>query len=115
MATVNKIVKDGSIKQEVTPVTLTGTDDFLASTGMLFVNNTGGSNVTITLLGDGVTDPANATQCGLGNVATGSGYQVTVTAGVVAQIRLASISAFVAGTTVALTGGTADCTAWIIE
>lgn len=98
------------LANDVTPTELTGSDDFVGATGILYIHNTTGSSQTIVIDGDGST----TVECdGVGDVDVSGGYSVSVAAGNLAQIPLQDIRAYLSGN-IAVTGGVTDVFAWII-
>lgn len=89
---------------------LTGADVLVDKTGTLWIENNSVSPVTINLDGDGGT---TVIETGVGVVDVSGGYDVTVEAGEVVPVQLATISQYLRGT-VAVTGGTADVFVWLI-
>lgn len=108
--------------KNITKTVLTGTDDFLYKPGVtqiLVIENNGSATPTINIDGDAST----TVRCGgLGNpVDVSGGFDIMFTAsgsaGADQLIVLSEISAYLAdaANTPAVTGGTADMTAYIIE
>lgn len=99
----------------VNPTTLTGTDSLVYNPGAvqtLFIKNNTVGAVTIVIDGDGVT---TANLPGQGRpVDNSAGYSISVAAGATRAVVLSSIRNFLIGA-VAVTGGAADVTAWIVE
>lgn len=122
MATIAIVSGNTSGATTITKTTLTGTDDLLYKPGTaqrLVVENTGASTPTINIDGD----LATTINCGgLGNpVDVSGGFDVALTAsgtaGDTVILPLNTISAYLAatGNLPAVTGGTADVVAYIIE
>lgn len=105
MATIVKtdLARGDSAALEFTA--LTGTDDFVysnQSNEILIMENTTGSDVVVTIDGDG----SSTVNCpGVGDIDVSAGIALTVTANSFEQIQLSSISAYLQGT-IAVTGGT---------
>lgn len=99
----------------VAPTALTGADTLVYKTGKLqtlYLYNTTGATVTVTIDGDGGT---TVTPPGLGNtVDVSGGYAIALAAGTVQAVALSSIRAYLSGV-VNVTGGVAGVTAWIQE
>ena len=122
MATIAANNAQQSGAQNLTVTDLTGTDDFLTKAGVtqiLVLNNTGSGTPTVNIDGpQGTTVNRN----GLGDpIDVSGGYDISLTAtgsaGAVQFVRLSTISAYTQSTnnTVAVTGGTADVEAYILE
>lgn len=122
MATIATVAGNASGATNITRTELTGTDDLLVKAGatqLLVLENTGASTPTVNILGDqatevncpGIGDPIDVSG-GLDIVFTASG-----TAGAIQIVQLSSISAYTndAANTPAVTGGTSDVEAYIIE
>jgi len=105
MATVAKSNLGRGGVDALTFTTLTGTDDFVFDplrTEILIMQNTTGSDVTVTIDGSGGTTE----NCpGIGPIDVSGGIQLTVTANGSETIQLGTIRAYLQGD-IALTGGT---------
>lgn len=102
-------------KFAVAPTALTGADTLVYLSGKLqtlYLYNTTGASVTVTIDGDGGT---TVTPPGLGNtIDVTGGYAIAIAAGTVQAVALSSIRAYLSGV-VNVTGGVAGVTAWIQE
>ncbi len=102
-------------KFPVAPTALTGADTLVykpARQQTLYLFNTTGATVTVTIDGDGGT---TVSPSGLGNtIDVSGGYVVAVPAGTVQAVALSSINAYLKGT-VNVTGGVAGLVAWVQE
>jgi len=102
-------------KFAVAPTALTGADTLVYSAGKrqtLYLYNTTGASVTVTLDGDGAT---TVTPSGLGApISVSGGYAIAIAAGTLQAVALPSVRAYLTGT-VNVTGGVAGVTAWIAE
>jgi len=102
-------------KFAVAPTPLTGADTLLyrpAVQQTLYLFNTTGATVTVTIDGDG---GSTVSPPGLGStVDVSGGYVVAVLAGTVQAVALSTIRAYLSGT-VNVTGGVAGLVAWIQE
>lgn len=99
----------------IVPTALTGTDSLVykpSAVQTLYLENTAGAPVTITIDGDAVTTVALPGQGKAINNA--AGYAIVVAAGALVAITLGTIRNFLAGN-VAVTGGVATTKAWIVE
>ncbi len=122
MATIATVAGNASGATNIVKTALTGTDDLLVNSGstqLLVLENTGAATPTINILGD----LADTVSCsGLGDaIDVSGGFNVALTAegssGAIQIIPLSSISAYTndAASTPAVTGGTSDVLAYIIE
>ena len=122
MATIAPVAGNASGATNIVKTALTGTDDLAVKAGftqLLVLENTGASTPTVNILGDQATTVA----CnGIGDpIDVSGGFDVVFTAsgtdGAVQIIPLSSISAYTndAGNAPAVTGGTSDIEAYIIE
>ena len=105
MATIAKNEFGKGDVAELVFTTLTGTDDLVYNnqrTEILILQNTTGSDVTVTVDGSGAT---TANCPGIGDIDVSAGKELVVTASGSETISIASISAYLSGT-VAVTGGT---------
>lgn len=122
MATIDIVSGNSSGATDITKTTLTGADDFLFKAGTsqrLVLENTGSGTPTIVIDGD----LASNINCpGLGDpVDVSGGFSISLaaegSAGDAQIIPLHTIAAYLpaTGNMPAVTGGTADVTAYIIE
>ncbi|MDB4306029.1 hypothetical protein N9980_00520 [bacterium] len=118
MATIASIIATVNGSQTVARTALTGADDLIVNAGVnqtLVLENTGVATPTINILGDQAT---TITCNGVGDpIDVSGGYDISMAAGEVVTLYIASISAFTndSANTPAVTGGTADVVAYIIE
>lgn len=114
MATIpnNDITRGTGETQNLTVVALDGSDDFTQTTGTLYLVNTSGSPVTITIDGDEASATHYCTSAGVKDLS--SGFEIAVPANGVSLQLLSEISAYLAGT-IAVTGGTSAIMAYIIS
>lgn len=114
MATINKYTFNKA--DTIVPVALTGTDDVTlvpSKTSVLIVENASVGNVTINLLGDGVTTKVCQ---GIGDVDLSGGLDFVVTASSTMKFQLNPFhAAYMGDALVNITGGTADLTAYVLE
>lgn len=116
MALISSVSSRGKLGEfEVVPTDLTGTDSLAykpSVTQVLYLFNSGATPVTLVIDGNGVT---TVSLPGQGKpISNAAGYSLTVIAGQTLALVLGTISNFLLGT-VAVTGGTADVSAWIVE
>ena len=122
MATIATVSGNSSGATDITKTTLTGTDDLLFKAGTsqrLVIENTGSGTPTINIDGD----LATTVNCpGLGDpIDVTGGFDITLSAsgsaGDTRIIPLHTIASYLpaTGNLPAVTGGTADVTAYIIE
>ena len=104
MATVAPTDTNALGANALSETTLAGTDDFVYTQGVtkyLIVRNPTGSQLNITIDGDGATTQLAP---GVGNVDISGGFQFTVAANSTSFIDLDTIRSYLSGT-IAMTGG----------
>lgn len=114
MATLNKYTFNE--EDTIVPVALTGADDVTlnaSKTSVLIVENASVGDVTINVLGDGVTSKVCQ---GVGTIDLSGGQDFVVTASSTLKFQLHPFhSAWLGTGLVNITGGTADLTAYVLE
>lgn len=113
MATIARIAltSDTGTPQTIAATELTGTDDFTGNTGTLWMVNSSGSSVTVTI--DGSTAATDHYCNGAGTKDLSPGYSITVPANGIIRQPLSEIAAYLSGT-IAVTGGSSVIDAFII-
>lgn len=111
MATIAKATIGLNEYAEITETELTGTDDFVLTSGVLVIRNGSASPQTITIHGDGST---GSKKCDGGGIADLSqSISVTLAAGEVWNISIQSVRDYLQGT-ISVGGGAAGVFAYII-
>lgn len=109
MAVIIAPVQTNDVVQSFAPVTMTASDTMKPKTGALYVFNSTGATVNLTIDGAGGTTVVTPNA---GVVSVASGYAVACLAGRVTKVKLGAISGFLSGV-VAVTGGATGVFAWV--
>ena len=111
MATIVKSTTGVNEYAEITETELTGADDFVLTSGNLFIKNGSGAGQTIEIHGDGSTGTKKCDGGGLTDLS--QPVSVTLADGELWSISIQSVRDFLQGT-ISVTGGASGVVAYIV-